>query len=124
MSHGGWEKVCGFNEGLGVVSWLTGCGLTTDGQTNRDATTRVRNGNEDAVVAQNEQGTEHCRPVASGLLVAVGRSWSWPGKRDGEGWSSCKASASTVLTILQGYDSAHTINTLLQYLWKKFYDIA
>ena len=80
--------------------------------------TRARNGNEDMAVARNEQGTEHCGPVASGLSVAVGR----------EGWRgtecSCKASASTVLTILQGYDSAHTINTLLQYLRKKFYDIA
>jgi len=36
--------------------------------------TRVRNGNEDAVVAQNEQGTKHCGPVASDLSVMVGCS--------------------------------------------------
>jgi len=27
--------VCGFNEGPGVISWLTGCGLMTDRQMNR-----------------------------------------------------------------------------------------
>jgi len=49
---------------------------------------RVRNRNEDAAVAQNKQGTEHCGPVALGLLVVVGRSQSWLGERDGEGWSA------------------------------------
>jgi len=39
------------------------------GRRTGDAMTRVRNGNEDAAVAQNEQGTKHCGPVASGLLV-------------------------------------------------------
>ena len=50
--------------------------------------TRARNGNEDVAVAQNEQGTEHCGPVASGLLVVVSCSQSRPGKRDGEGQSA------------------------------------
>jgi len=36
----------------------------------------VRNRNEDAAVTQNEQGTKHCGPVVSGLLVMVGRSRS------------------------------------------------
>src|SRR6266850_7952397 len=58
------------------------------GRRTGDAMTRVRNGNEDAAVAQNEQGTKHCGPVASGLLVMVGRSQLWPGKRDEEGQSA------------------------------------
>src|SRR6267142_3527169 len=58
------------------------------GRRTGDAMTRVRNGNEDAAVTQNEQGTKHCRPVVSGLLVVVGCSRSRPGERDGEGQSA------------------------------------
>jgi len=117
-----WEK-CVASMKAGGHIMAQRCGLMTDGQMNRGCNGRVRNRNEDAAVAQNKQGTEHCGPVALACCCGWSQS-SWLGRRDGEGWS---AAARPVRSIVLQYYKAMTQHIpLIPYYntFGKIYDIA